>query len=101
MTVATALAPAARPNRLLGLLRRSPLLSYFLIAYAFTSAFDLLVAARFPDAPSFPRDFGPAVAALVLTTATAGKPGLKRLLRRLVLWRGPVGWGPFVLLRLP
>jgi uncharacterized protein len=101
MSVATALAPAARPNRLLGLLRRSPLLSYFLIAYAFTAAFDLLVAARFPDAPSFPRDFGPSVAALVLTAAIAGKPGLKRLLQRLVLWRVPVGWYLFVLLGIP
>src|ERR671932_89683 len=45
MTIATVLAPAAAPNRLLWLLRRSPLLSYFLIAYAFTSAYDLLVEA--------------------------------------------------------
>jgi len=101
MTVATALAPAARRNRLLGLLRRYPLLSYFLIAYAFTSAYDLLVLARFPDAPSFPRDFGPSLAALVLTAATAGTPGLKRLLRRLALWRVPVGWYLFVLLGIP
>jgi len=48
MTVANALAPAARPNGLLALLRRYPLLSYFLIAYAFTAAFDLLVATRLP-----------------------------------------------------
>src|SRR5438874_8844642 len=94
MTVATALAPAARPNRLLWLLRRYPLLGYFLIAYAFTAAFDLLVTARFPDAPSFPRDFGPSVAALVLTAAIAGKPGLKRLLRRLVLWVAAGGQDP-------
>jgi CAAX protease family protein len=101
MTAATALVPAARPNRLVWLLRCYPLLSYFLIAYAFTSAFDLLVGARFPDAPSFPRDFGPSVAALVLTAAIAGKPGLKRLLRRLVLWRVPIRWYLFVLLGIP
>jgi uncharacterized protein len=101
MTVATALAPAARPNRLLGLLQRYPLLGYFVIAYAFTAAYDLLVLAHFPDGPSFPRDFGPSLAALVLTAATAGKPGLKRLLRRLVLWRVPVGWYLFVLLGIP
>jgi hypothetical protein len=64
------------------LLRRYPLLSYFLIAYAFTSAFDLLVVVRLPPgAPSFPRDFGPSLAALIVTAATAGRPGLKRLLR--------------------
>src|ERR671932_2114791 len=101
MTVATALAPAARPNRLLGLLRRYPLLGYFLIAYAFTAAFDLLVVARFPDGPTFPRDLGPSLAALIVTGAIAGKPGLKRLLRRLVLWRVPVRWYLFVLLGTP
>src|SRR5919202_3610842 len=101
MTVATALAPAARPNRLLWLLQRYPMLGYFLIAYAFTAAYDLLVLARFPDGPSFPRDFGPSLAALVVTAATAGKPGLKRLLGRLVLWRVPVGWYLFVLLGIP
>ena len=101
MTVATALAPAARPHPLLWLLRRYPLPSYFLIAYAFTSAFDLLVSARFPDGPSFPRQLGPSLAALVLTAAIAGKPGLTRLLRRVVLWRDPVGWYLFVLLGIP
>ena len=101
MTVATAPAPAASPHPLLRLLRRYPLPSYFLIAYAFTAAYDLLVVARFPDGPTFPRDFGPSLAALVLTAAIAGKPGLTRLLRRLVLWRVPVGWYLFVLLGLP
>src|SRR5919206_3896671 len=101
MTVATVLAPAAAPNRLLGLLRRYPLLGYFLIAYAFTAAYDLLVHARFPDGPSFPRQLGPSLAALVLTAAIAGKPGLTRLLWRLVLWRVPVGWYLFVLLGIP
>ena len=101
MTITTALAPAARPHPLLWLLRRYPLPSYFLIAYAFTSAYDLLVHARFPDGPSFPRQLGPSLAALVLTAAIAGKPGLTRLLRRVVLWRDPVGWYLFVLLGLP
>jgi membrane protease YdiL (CAAX protease family) len=101
MTVATVLAPAAAPNRLLWLLRRYPLLGYFLIAYAFTAAYDLLVHARFPDGPSFPRQLGPSLAALVLTAAIAGRPGLKRLLGRLVLWRVPVGWYLFVLLGIP
>ena len=105
MTVATALAPAARPNRLLWLLRRYPLLGYFLIAYAFTWTYDLLFLILFP-LPDFPgshtpRDFGPAVAALVVTAATAGKPGVRRLLRRLVLWRVHPGWYLFALLGIP
>ena len=102
MTPATALGTtAARRNGPLELLRRYPLLAYFLLAYAFTSAYDLLVLARFPGVPTTPRDFGPSVAALVVTAATLGKPGLKRLLGRLVLWRVPVGWYLFVLLGLP
>jgi membrane protease YdiL (CAAX protease family) len=101
MTTTTPLAPAGRPNGLLSLLRSYPLLGYFLVAYAFTATFDLLILARFPDAPSFPRDFGPSLAALVLTAAVAGRPGVKRLLRRLVLWRVPVGWYVFVLLGIP
>jgi len=36
-----------------------------------------------------------------VTAATAGKPGLKHLLRRLVLWRVPVRWYLFVLLGIP
>jgi len=101
MTVATAFPSAAQPNRMVCPLRRYPLLSYFLIAYAFTAAFDLLVLARFPDVPSFLRDFGPSVAALLLTGVTAGRPGIKRLLRRLVLWRVPVRWYLRVLLGTP
>src|SRR5438045_721903 len=93
MTPATALRPAAaRRSRPLELLRRYPLLSYVLIAYAFTWALDLLFLVLFPlpDLPlgrTTPRDFGPPVAALVVTAAIAGKPGVRRLLRRLVLWR--------------
>jgi hypothetical protein len=101
MTVATALTPAGHPNRVVWLLRRDQLLSYFLIAYAFTAAFDFLIVANFPDAPSFPRDFGPSVAALVVTAAVAGKVGVKRLLARLVLWRIPVRWYLIVLLGIP
>src|SRR3954454_3481938 len=97
MTPATALEPvAARRAGPLDLLRRYPLASYFLIAYAFTWTYDLLFLVRFPlpDVPgrSTPRDLGPSVAALVVTAAVAGKPGVTRLLRRLVLWRVPAGW---------
>ncbi len=67
MTVATTLAAAARPHPLLSLLRRYPLPSYVLIAYAFTSAFDLLVHTRFPDGRSFPRQLGPSLAILLHT----------------------------------
>jgi membrane protease YdiL (CAAX protease family) len=92
---------AARPNGPLRLLRQYPLISYFVIAYAWTAAYDLLVQARFEDVPSFPRDFGPSLAALVVTAATAGTPGIRRLLGRIVLWRVGVRWYLFTILCLP
>jgi membrane protease YdiL (CAAX protease family) len=94
-------ASAARPNGPLQLLQQQPLISYFVIAYLWTAAYDLLVQARFEDLPSFPRDFGPSLAALVVTAATAGKPGIRRLLRRIVLWRVGVRWYLFTVLFLP
>jgi membrane protease YdiL (CAAX protease family) len=87
--------------RAVAVIRRHPLIGYFVIAYAFTSAYDLLILVHFPDAPSFPRDFGPSIAALVMTATVAGKLGVKRLLRRIVLWRVRVRWYVFVLLGIP
>ena len=100
MADVTAPAPAKQPT-LVELLRRHPLLGYFAIAYAFTYSYDLLILVRFPDAPSFPRDFGPSIAALLMTGLTTGKPGVQRLLRRLLLWRVPIRWYLFVLLGIP
>lgn len=80
-----------RQNRLLALLRQQPLICYFVIAYAFTWTYDLLFLVLFPLPDvlgrSAPRDLGPSVAAIIMTAAVAGKPGLKRLGQRLVLWR--------------
>jgi hypothetical protein len=42
MTAAIAFEPVAQRNRFLQLLRRNPLISYFVIAYAFTPAYDFL-----------------------------------------------------------
>src|SRR2546423_509777 len=86
----------ADPVAPLQLLRRYPLLCYFLIAYAFTWTYDLLFLVLFPLPDvlgrTTPRDFGPSVAALIMTAALAGKPGLRRFFRRLLLWRVPVVW---------
>jgi membrane protease YdiL (CAAX protease family) len=100
MTAVTALEPPARVNQVVEWLRRYPLLSYFVIAYAFTAVYDFMVIANFHD-PSFPRDFGPSLAALIVTAATAGKPGVKQLLWRLVQWRVDVRWYLFVFLGIP
>jgi membrane protease YdiL (CAAX protease family) len=104
----TPMAPAIRsmfadnlPRGPLQLLQRYPLISYFVIAFVWTAAYDFTVQANFSDAPSFPRDFGPSLAALLVIAATAGKPGIRRLLGRLVLWRVGVRWYIFALLGIP
>jgi membrane protease YdiL (CAAX protease family) len=85
----------------LQLLRSYPLISYFVIAYAFTAAYDFLVMLPNPDLPSFPRDFGTSVAAVLVTAAIGGQTGVKALLRRLVLWRVPARWYLFVFIGIP
>jgi membrane protease YdiL (CAAX protease family) len=97
MTPVTALGPAAaRRASPLALLRRYPLPCYFVIACAVTWTYDLLFLILFPLPDvlgrTTPRDFGPTVAALVVTAAIAGRPGLRDLRRRLVLWRVRAGW---------
>ena len=102
MTAATAFEPlAARPNRLLQVLRGYPLISYFVIAYAFTAAYDFLVMRPNPDFPSFPRDCGPSLAALLVTAAIGGQSAIKVLLRRLALWRVGLRWYLFIFVGVP
>src|SRR4051794_39489291 len=92
MTAAPAFEPVAPPNRVLRLLRGYPLISYFVIAYAFTAAYDFLVIRPNPDFPSFPRDFGPSIAAFLVTAAIGGQSAVKLLLMRMVLWRVGLRW---------
>jgi uncharacterized protein len=101
MTAATALEPLAPPNRLLQLVRGYPLISYFVIAFAFTAAYDFLVIRSNPDLPSFPRDFGPSLAALLVTAAIGGQSAIKLLLRRMVLWRVRLRWYLFIFVGVP
>ena len=73
----------------IAIVSRHPLLSFFVLAYAFAwwpSAFYL--AGGQPPLPQFAS--GPVIAALVETAITIGKPGLKELWQRMILWR--VGW---------
>lgn len=89
----------------LKLIRRHPLISYFAIAYAFSWTYDLLFLVRFPlpDVPgrSTPRDFGPSVAALVVTAVIAGKPGLKQFFQRFLIWRVNAVWYLFIFVAVP
>jgi membrane protease YdiL (CAAX protease family) len=44
---------------------------------------------------------GPTLAAFIMTGATEGTEGVRRLLRRIVLWRVGLGWYLFVLVGIP
>lgn len=65
--------------------------SYFVLAYAFTWA--LLPLIRFSLVFALLGLFGPAAAALVVVGVTEGRPGVRRLLWSLAVWR--VGFVPW------
>ena len=69
---------------------RQPLIAFFVLAYAFTWwVYPLL---RFNPMIGFLGLFGPALAAIVVTAVTDGRPGVRALLGRSVSWRVPVPW---------
>lgn len=87
------------------LIRRYPILSYFLIAYAFSWTYVLvfLVFWPLPDTlvTQTPELFGPILAGFVMTAVTSGKVGVKQLLRRFVLWRVGTVWYLFAVVGIP
>ncbi len=103
MTVST--TSVGRDAGLMGLLRRYPLLGYFVIAYGFTWTYILvfLVGLGVPlvGLTNVPVILGPTVGAFIMTFAVEGKPGILHLLYRYVLWRVGVIWYLFALLAPP
>jgi membrane protease YdiL (CAAX protease family) len=95
-------------NRLVQVLRRHPLFFYFLLAFGFTWAYELLVL-RVLHPPSLLWSLlltlvwtlGPTLAAFLMTAVTQGRAGILQLLRRYVLWRVGIPWYLFVLLGVP
>src|ERR687898_3053982 len=75
---------------LVSLIRRHPLISFFVLAYALSWWSWILYAFGLSPAPI--ASFGPFLAALVVLALTYGKAGIGGLLRRMVRWRGGV-WG--------
>jgi membrane protease YdiL (CAAX protease family) len=118
MATAAPLQPDAPHRGLKALLARHPLLSFFVMAYAFTwivlapwtlgedgakvlppalgvpssSARFLLAAGIFA---------GPTLSAFIMTATTEGREGVRRLLGRLVLWRVGLRWYLFSLIVVP
>jgi uncharacterized protein len=93
------------------LLRRYPVTAFFILAYALTWPYMIvdalgshgLLPFRLPMLLFIPMGYGPTFAALILTSALAGKTGIRTLLRRLLLWRVGLSWyavaifGPVIL----
>jgi uncharacterized protein len=115
MATTAPVQPAAPQGGLKGLLTRHPLLSFFAIAYALTwlawspwylseSGVGLLpfdgegISAYLNTVALL---LGPTLSAFVMTGATEGRGGVRRLLRRIVLWRVGFRWYLFVLLGVP
>jgi uncharacterized protein len=71
-------------------IRRYPLFSFFILAFALTWPLIPLVSVS----PLFglPALFGPALAAIIVTALVDGRPGLRDLLGRMVRWRVRARW---------
>jgi membrane protease YdiL (CAAX protease family) len=77
-------------SRLSSVVKRHPLIAFFLLAYALTW-WASIVYAFYPNPfPVFP--YGPFLAAIIVLGLTTGKSGIKQLLRRIVLWRVGLRW---------
>ncbi len=81
---------------LVSLIRRHPLISFFVLAYALSWWSWILYAFGLYPAPI--ASFGPFLAALVVLAITQGKSGIGGLLRRMVRWRVGIRWYAVALL---
>jgi len=111
-TTAPQPAPASLPRRLF---IRHPLVSFFVLAYAFTwlawspwylsedgvglLPYDAEGIADFLNTAAL--IVGPTLSAFIVTGVTEGRDGMRRLLRRIVLWRVAPKWYLFVLVGIP
>jgi len=99
-------AMASRPHTASSLVRRHPLLSFFVLAYALTWAIWAPVLAQtrgwvswdVPYALFYFGSFGPAIAGLVVTGLTSGRSGVTDLLARIWKWRVELGYYAFAVL---
>ena len=84
-------------SRLTSLVKRHPLITFFLVTYALSwLAWPLWAFGLYPIAPVF--SFAPFITALVVLAVTRGKSGVGGLLRRMVRWRVGIGWYAVALL---
>lgn len=81
---------------MLALVRRHPLITFFVLAYALSWWAWILYALGVSPNPI--ASFGPFLAALVVLALTEGKAGIGRLFRRMVRWRVAPIWYAVALL---
>jgi uncharacterized protein len=86
-----------------GLIARHPLVLFFLLSFIFTWGYFWLIwtPLSLPDSLIALGGFGPSVSAFLVLAITSGKPGVLRLLRRIVHWRVGVQWYLVALLGVP
>ena len=104
-------APAQSPSVLSSLPARYPLVSYFLIAFGFSWLMYLPGPLMYYGVMSLSDDvirllaiaglLGPILSGFIMTAVTEGRPGIVRLLRRIVCWRVGIRWYVFALIGLP
>jgi membrane protease YdiL (CAAX protease family) len=82
---------------LLTVVKRHPIITFFVLAYALSwLAWPLWAWGLYPIAPVF--SFAPFLAAFLVLAITHGKSGIGGLLRRMVRWRVGIGWYAVALL---
>src|SRR5215210_6729283 len=114
MATAAPVQTAAPHSGIRALLARHPLVSFFVLAFAGTWLTELpyVLSADGSGLLSFSSPLliwtspvsvfmGPFLAAFVMTGATEGRAGVRRFLRRFVLWRVGLRWYLFVLVGVP
>src|SRR4028119_1368109 len=94
-----------------GLLTRHPLVFYFLIAFAFSwlmflpgvlTYYEVLnVSPSIIGLMGIAGLLGPSLSGFIMTGITEGRAGIRRLLRRIVLWRVGLLWYLFALIGIP
>ena len=93
------------------LLARHPLVFYFLIAFSFSwlmflpavlTYYEILnLSPLIVGVLGIAGLLGPVLSGFIMTALTEGGPGIRRLLRRIVLWRVGLVWYLFTLIGLP
>jgi uncharacterized protein len=77
-------------------MRRYPLISFFVIAYSISWTYVLIFLVRFPLPDTLVTDtpmlLGPIAAGFIMSAVVDGKVGVGDLVRRLVLWRVGARW---------